>query len=109
MKKRPENMNKKVDRYIEMVYYTLTTVIGGGKMKQEKLIAWRKFHSYTFKDMAELLEVDARTYYNKEQGITQFKANEMYKISDLFDMSIEEIFTRPCGEDRKQEREKVIK
>jgi len=72
-------------------------------LKQKKLKAWRKFHGYTCKDMANLIEVSPRTYYNKEQGITQFKANEMYKIADLFGMTLDEVFTRPEGEEEKQE------
>lgn len=77
-------------------------------MKQTKLMAWRKYHNYTYKDMAKLIGVGARAYYNKEQGITQFKANEMYKIADLFGMTMEEVFTRPEGEGEKQEGKKVV-
>lgn len=59
---------------------------------QEKLIAWRRFNGITQKQMAEIIGVDVRTYINKEQGITQFKANEMFKIAQILKKDISEIF-----------------
>jgi len=61
-------------------------------MLQEKLIAWRKYHGLTQKDMAELIGVDVRTYINKESGVSQFKANEMFAISERLGKSIDELF-----------------
>lgn len=52
----------------------------------------RKYHELTYKDMADLINVTWRTYRNKEQGITQFKANEMFIIARKFNKTIEEIF-----------------
>ncbi|EEL04205.1 Cro-like repressor [Bacillus cereus BDRD-ST196] len=46
----------------------------------------------TQKDMAELLGVDKRTYVNKEHGVTQFKANEMFLVAQYFGAEIGEIF-----------------
>lgn len=59
---------------------------------QEKLIAWRRFYGITQKQMAEMLEMDVRTYVNKEHGVTQFKANEMFKIAQILKKDISEIF-----------------
>lgn len=59
---------------------------------QKKLIAWRKYHSITQKEMANKLGVDVRTYINKEQGVTQFKANEMFLIANILNKDINEIF-----------------
>ncbi|ALX50708.1 Cro/Cl family transcriptional regulator [Lentibacillus amyloliquefaciens] len=42
--------------------------------------------------MANLLNIDVRTYINKENGVTQFKMNEMFIISKMFKKPIEEIF-----------------
>jgi len=42
--------------------------------------------------MADKLGVDVRTYINKEQGVTQFKANEMFLIADILGKEISEIF-----------------
>ncbi|MED2983202.1 helix-turn-helix domain-containing protein [Bacillus thuringiensis] len=42
--------------------------------------------------MADLIGTDKRTYVNKEHGVTQFKANEMFVIARKFEKSIEEIF-----------------
>lgn len=52
----------------------------------------RKYHELTYKDMADLIHVDPRTYRNKEKGISQFKANEMFIIAEKFKRPIDEIF-----------------
>ncbi|MEK5081182.1 helix-turn-helix domain-containing protein [Solibacillus sp. FSL W7-1436] len=52
----------------------------------------RKYHELTLEDMGKMIGVDARTYSNKEKGISQFKLNEMVAISCHFKKSIEEIF-----------------
>ncbi|MDM5195496.1 helix-turn-helix transcriptional regulator [Bacillus hominis] len=59
---------------------------------QDKLISFRMSKRVTQKDMAELLGVDKRTYINKEHGVTQFKANEMFLVAQYFGAEIEEIF-----------------
>jgi len=61
-------------------------------MMQEKLIAWRRYYGITQKEMAKKLGIDVRTYINKEQGITQFKANEMFLIAKILQKDISEIF-----------------
>lgn len=52
----------------------------------------RKYHELTYRDMAEMLNIDVRTYINKEKGHTQFKLNEMYIISRKFNKSMDDIF-----------------
>lgn len=52
----------------------------------------RKYNELTYKDMAKLLNIDERTYYNKEKGLSQFKLNEMFIISREFSKSMDEIF-----------------
>lgn len=52
----------------------------------------RKYHELTLQNMADLLNIDLRTYINKENGISQFKMNEMYIISQKFNKSMDEIF-----------------
>ncbi|OUM83608.1 helix-turn-helix transcriptional regulator [Caldibacillus debilis] len=59
---------------------------------QTKLIALRRYHGLTQKDMADLIGVDLRTYINKEMGQSQFKANEMFTIAKHFQKPIDEIF-----------------
>ncbi|MEH7464093.1 XRE family transcriptional regulator [Bacillus thuringiensis] len=59
---------------------------------QNKLISFRMYNGLTQQDMANLIGVDKRTYINKEQGITQFKANEMFLIAQNVGKKIEEIF-----------------
>lgn len=64
-------------------------------MVQKKLIAWRNYHGITQKEMAKSLGIDVRTYINKEKGITQFKANEMFLIAKILQKDISEIFLPP--------------
>ncbi|QQE75183.1 helix-turn-helix transcriptional regulator [Brevibacillus composti] len=59
---------------------------------QEKLAALRRYHNISQKEMADLIRVDLRTYINKENGQSQFKANEMFAIARKFQMPIDEIF-----------------
>jgi DNA-binding XRE family transcriptional regulator len=55
---------------------------------QEKLAALRRYHNISQKEMADLIGVDLRTYVNKENGQSQFKANEMFAIARKFQMPI---------------------
>lgn len=59
---------------------------------QNKLVSLRMYNRLTQQDMADLIGVDKRTYVNKEYGVTQFKANEMFAIAQKFGKGIEEIF-----------------
>ena len=61
-------------------------------MANDTLRKLRKYHELTHKDMANLLQIDPRTYANKERGISEFKASEMFIIAKRFNKSIEEIF-----------------
>lgn len=59
---------------------------------QEKLVSLRMYNRLTQQDMADLIGTDKRTYVNKEHGVTQFKANEMFLIAQKLGKGIEEIF-----------------
>lgn len=62
---------------------------------QEQLIAWRMYYRITQKQMAAKLGIDVRTYINKEQGVSQFKADEMFLIAKILGKNINEIFLPP--------------
>lgn len=51
----------------------------------------RRSKKITQEDMAKLLNIDVRTYQNKEKGVTQFKQNEMFIIAKFFNKKIDEI------------------
>ncbi|PEF63189.1 helix-turn-helix transcriptional regulator [Bacillus cereus] len=59
---------------------------------QENLVSLRMYNRLTQQDMADLIGTDKRTYVNKEHGVTQFKANEMFLIAQKLGKGIEEIF-----------------
>ena len=60
---------------------------------QNKLIAWRQYYGITQKEMAKKLKIDVRTYINKEKGVTQFKADEMFMVASILKKEIGEIFS----------------
>lgn len=62
---------------------------------QTKLASIRRYKNIPQKKMAELLGVETETYSNKERGITQFKASEMFIIAREFNMKIDDIFLPP--------------
>lgn len=59
---------------------------------QEKLLIMRKKNHVTGQQMASLLGITPQAYHQKEFGKRPFNINEMFKISDFFKLSIEEIF-----------------
>lgn len=59
---------------------------------QHKLYALRKHKGLTQEDMAEKLGITRTTYRSKELGHTFFNAKEMFKISDLFQKPLDDIF-----------------
>lgn len=62
---------------------------------QYKLEALRRSLKESQEDMAKLINVDVRTYQNKEKGITQFKGDEMFLIAQHFNKKIDDIFLPP--------------
>ncbi len=60
------------------------------RVMQLLLIKIRKASFETQSDMGKLINVDLRTYQNKEMGISQFKQNEMFIIAKHFNKLIDE-------------------
>lgn len=59
---------------------------------QWKLIVMRKEKHLNQVDLAKLLNITRESYGMKERGEMQFKADEMFKISQFFEKDIEKIF-----------------
>jgi len=59
---------------------------------QENLLILRKRHNFTQEYVARYLGISARQYGKKERGIVEFTSDEMFKLRDLFNKSIEDIF-----------------
>lgn len=65
-------------------------------VEQVVLKSLRNYRSLSQEYMAKLINVESRdTYANKENGVTQFKASEMFIIANHFGMEITEIFLPP--------------
>lgn len=62
------------------------------KMKNYQLVVARKRRGYSQEDMAKLLGIDRTTYNYKENGINQFKIDEINKILLLLKVNYEDIF-----------------
>lgn len=67
---------------------------GGKLLLQEKLVKIRKENGVTQSDLAKLLGISKNSYSSKEQGKTDFKISEMFKIANHFKKSISDIFTQ---------------
>lgn len=59
---------------------------------QGNLLILRKEKQYSQKQMADLLKISVKTYGLKERGDSPFDSDEMFKISNLFQMPMDEIF-----------------
>ena len=59
---------------------------------QWHLMRLRKEKKISQVKMADFLNVDVTTYHNKETNKTKFNADEMFLISNLFNLPIEDIF-----------------
>jgi putative transcriptional regulator len=64
----------------------------GGEYMNRTLKALRKLNNMTQSEVAELLGINMHTYFNKETGKAPFTIDEAKKLSDLFEVSIDEIF-----------------
>lgn len=56
------------------------------------LKALRGLHELTQTDVATILGISLHSYCNKENGKISFSLNEAKQLSDLFKLTIEEIF-----------------
>lgn len=75
-----------------VILYIQQQATGGAKNMQEKLLLLRNRHGYSQKYIAEYLGISSKQYSSKERGEYEFKADEMFKLSDLFNERIEDVF-----------------
>lgn len=61
-------------------------------MRQGNLIMLRKENRYSQEEIAQVLGISLATYGQKERGERDFKLEEMFKLSDFFDLPMEKIF-----------------
>ena len=59
---------------------------------QWELIRLRKEHNLYQEYVAKVLGISANSYGMKERGETQFTADEMFILRDLFGLPLEKIF-----------------
>ena len=59
---------------------------------KNNLKALRSKFDFTQQDIDDYIGISKTTYQDKEEGEKQFKVNEAKKISELFNMTIDDIF-----------------
>lgn len=62
---------------------------------QWELIRIRKQNEETQEDLANLINLSVSGYAKKENGINQFKGDEMFVIAKHYNKTIEDIFLPP--------------
>lgn len=75
---------------------------------QEKLIILRKQKNITQKELSDLIGITTKQYGLKENGISKFNGDEMFKIADYFEMKIDDIFlptVHQNGDNLKEKKE----
>lgn len=61
-------------------------------MMQENLLILRKRCGYSIKYVAEYLGISSKQYSAKENGLYPFNSDEMFKLSELFNKRMDDIF-----------------
>ena len=59
---------------------------------QEKLIILRKKNNISQETISKYIGISKKSFCDKENGKYQFTIDEMFKIAEYFDMSIDQIF-----------------
>lgn len=59
---------------------------------QSKLIILMKENGVTIRNLASKIGISEKQMGSKLRGITEFKSSEMFKIAELFNKTIEDIF-----------------
>lgn len=59
---------------------------------QSKLYALRKDNGITQEEMANKLGISCGRYGKKERGSAQFTQDEMFEISNMFNLGLDDIF-----------------
>lgn len=64
-------------------------------MLTKNLVILRKNKGMKQSDLAKVIGISSGSYQNKETGKTEFTLSEAKKISDIFKLSLEDIFFTP--------------
>ena len=72
--------------------YTLSTVKRGGYEVQIKLYDARKRAKLSQQEVADILGISRNSYGQKERGNVPFNLEEMFALSDLLNVSLDDLF-----------------
>ena len=64
------------------------------KIFQDRLLEQRKLYGYTQRDMAKLLNITQPSYIRYENGTSEPTQENLIKIADLFDVSLDYLLGR---------------
>ena len=72
--------------------YILGTVKRGGYAMQIKLYEARKQSKLSQQEVADILGISRNSYGQKERGDVSFNLEEMFALSDLLNVSLDDLF-----------------
>src|SRR5699024_11548071 len=62
------------------------------KHGNNRVMFYRKINNLSLEDVAYFLEISLQTYRNKELKNSDFTLTEAFKLSELYDLSLDELF-----------------
>ena len=74
---------------------------------QSKLYEIRKQKKMTQSEIANHLEISRVSYGKKERGEVPFTINEMFELSTLFNLSLDEIFLPRCNQNGYEQKKEA--
>ena len=74
------------------IWYTLGTLKRGGYAMQIKLYEARKRAKLSQQEVADVLGISRNSYGQKERGNVPFNLEEMFALSDLLNVSLDDLF-----------------
>ena len=74
------------------IWYTSDTLKRGGYGMQIKLYDARKQAKLSQQDVADILGISRNSYGQKERGNVPFNLEEMFALSDLLNVSLDDLF-----------------
>ena len=74
------------------IWYTSDTLKRGGYEVQIKLYDARKQSKLSQQDVADILGISRNSYGQKERGDVLFNLEEMFALSELLNVSLDDLF-----------------
>ena len=90
LSKQNEGNFEALDQFKKLTVDELQSITGGGC--PEVISYYRQHFSLTQEDLADGLSVDVRTIRNWERGYTTPRGDDLYNLSQIFNISMNEVW-----------------